>query len=134
MAAMTETPTAPAVVTRSAATTARGELLARYRRLVLQELPARARAGRWVVTADHCVGRIVLDNTVGGCWYDVLGRAPRGRPAFERLDDVQLAAAVALAERIATDGDPLLRQLDARSLAWRGKPAKPAEPAEPAQP
>ncbi|MGY1709733.1 hypothetical protein ACI8AC_09520 [Geodermatophilus sp. SYSU D00758] len=100
----------------------REELLARYRALVLDELPRRARAGRWVVTADHCFGRIVLDHAVGGRWYDVLDR--RRSPAFAQLDDARLAAAVAPAERIAAEGDPLLRALDARSLAWRAKPAK----------
>jgi hypothetical protein len=100
----------------------RSALLDRYRALVLDELPRRARAERWVVTADHCFGRIVLDSTVGGRWYDVLGRS--GGPAYARLTDGQLAAAVALAERIAAEGDPLLRELDARSLAWRGKPQK----------
>ena len=105
--------------------TDRAALLRRYRELVLDELPARARAGRWVVTDDHCVGRIVLDNTVGGCWYDVLDR--RRTPAFGQLDDAQLAAAVALAERVATEGDPLLHELNARSLTWRGKvPRHPA--------
>ncbi len=97
----------------------RQALLDRYRALVLRELPARARAQRWLVTADHCFGRIVLDNAVGGRWYDVLGS---GRPAFAQLDDAQLSTAVALAERIAVEGDPLLRDLDARSLTWRGKP------------
>ncbi len=96
----------------------RPELLARYRELVLTELPRRARAERWVVTADHCFGRIVLDTTVGGRWYDVLDRR---RTAFRQLDDEQLAGAVALAERLLAEGDPLLRELDARSLAWRGK-------------
>jgi hypothetical protein len=34
---------------------------------------------------------------------------------------------VALAERVATEGDPLLRELNARSLEWRGKvPGRPA--------
>ena len=102
--------------------TDRATLLHRYRELVLDELPRRAREGRWVVTQDHCFGRIVLDNTVGGRWYDVLDR--RRSPAFGQLDDERLAAAVALAERIADEGDPLLRELDARSLAWRGKPPK----------
>ncbi|SNS21671.1 hypothetical protein SAMN06893096_102547 [Geodermatophilus pulveris] len=97
----------------------REALLARYRQLVLDELPRRARAGRWVVTADHCFGRIVLDHAVGGRWYDVLDR--RRSPAFAQLDDDRLAAAVALAERIAAEGDPLLRELDAQSLTWRGK-------------
>ena len=100
----------------------REELLARYRALVLGELPRRARAGRWVVTDDHCFGRIVLDHAVAGCWYDVLDR--RRSPAFAQLSDEQLAGAVALAERVLTEGDPLLRQLDAQSLAWRGKPQK----------
>ncbi len=101
----------------------REELLARYRALVLGELPRRARAGRWVVTDDHCFGRIVLDHAVGGRWYDALDR--RRSPAFAQLDDAQLAGAVALAERVLAEGDPLLRELDAQSLAWRGKPAKP---------
>ena len=97
-------------------------MLARYRELVLHELPRRGRAERWVVTADHCFGRIVLDHAVGGRWYDHLDR--RRSPAFAQLDDERLAAAVALAERIAEEGDPLLRELDATSLAWRGKPPK----------
>jgi hypothetical protein len=99
----------------------RARLLSRYRELVLDELPRRARAGGWVVTADHCFGRIVLDHAVQGRWYDVLDR---GRsPAFTQLDDEQLGAAVALAERIAAEGHPLLRELDAQSRAWRGKRA-----------
>ncbi|SDG58842.1 hypothetical protein SAMN05660324_3055 [Klenkia brasiliensis] len=99
----------------------REQLLARYRELVLHRLPDRARAEGWVVTADHCFGRIVLDHAVAGRWYDVLDR--RRSPAFAQLDDDRLAAAVALAERIDAEGDPLLRRLDAQSLAWRGKPA-----------
>ncbi|MPQ99220.1 hypothetical protein GB931_15095 [Modestobacter sp. I12A-02628] len=100
----------------------REQLLARYRHLVLGELPRRARAGRWVVTADHCFGRIVLDHAVGGRWYDVLDR--RRSPAFAQLDDEQLARAVGVAEQVAAGGDPVLRELDAQSLAWRGKPRK----------
>ena len=122
----------------------RAALLSRHRELVLEELPCRARAEGWVVVADHCFGRIVLDHAVGGRWYDVLDRrsdrsghdastprsvrdgrpAPNRGPAFAQLDDERLAAAVALAERIAEEGDSLLRELDARSLAWRGKPPK----------
>jgi hypothetical protein len=104
----------------------RAELLARYRALVLHELPRRAREGRWVVTSDHCFGRIVLDHAVGGRWYDLLDR--RRSPAFAQLDDTRLAVAVALAERMLAEGDPLVRELDARSLRWRGKPPKPAGP------
>ena len=71
----------------------RQEAYARYRQLVDDELPRRAREGRWVVTADHCFGRILLDHAVGGRWYDVLDR--RRSPASAQLDDDQLSAAVA---------------------------------------
>ena len=43
----------------------RQQLLARYRELVLGELPRRARTDGWVVTADHCFVRIVLDHVTG---------------------------------------------------------------------
>ena len=98
----------------------RAALVRRYRELVLRDLPERARAGRWVVRADHCFGRIVLDHAVGGCWYDVLDR--RRSPAFEQLDDERLRHAVELAEQIAAEGDPLLRRLNDQSLSWRGHP------------
>lgn len=97
----------------------RGQLEARYRQLVLRELPRLATAGRWVVRADHCFGRIVLDHTVGGCWYDVLDR--RRGPAFTQLSDDQLRSAITLGERILAEGDPLLRRLNEQSLRWRGK-------------
>jgi hypothetical protein len=83
----------------------RDELYARYRQLVDDELPRRAREDRWVVTADHCFGRILLDHAVGGRWYDVLDR--RRSPASAQLDDDQLAAAVALAERLEDLPAPL---------------------------
>lgn len=104
-----------------AAGSARAGLEARYRQLVLRDLPRQAAAGRWVVRADHCFGRIVLDHAVGGRWYDVLGR--RRGSAFLQLDDGQLTSAFALAERIAAQ-DPLLRQLNGQSLAWRGHPPR----------
>ena len=93
----------------------------RYLELVRRQLPAAARGGGWVLRDDHCFGRVLLDDAVGGCWYDVLDRR---RTAFRQLDDEQLARAVGLAERLLAEGDPLLRVLDARSLAWRGKPQK----------
>ena len=102
----------------------RDDLVARYRRLVDVELPTAARAGRWVVVDDHCFGRILLDHAVGGRWYDHLDRSRRV-PAHRQLTDDQLARAVAVAERVLAEGDPLLRRLDAQSLAWRGKRPKP---------
>ena len=44
-----------------------------------------------------------------------------GGPAFTQLSDDQLRSAIALAERILTEGDPLLRRLSEQSLRWRGK-------------
>ena len=93
-------------------------LAARYRALVGVELPARAGAEGWVLHNDHCFGRVLLDHAVGACWYDVLDRR---RTAFTQLDDQQLADAVATGERLLVEGDPLLRELDAQSLRWRGK-------------
>jgi len=98
----------------------RAELVVRYRQLVLTELPRRGAAERWVVRADHCFGRIVLDHAVGRCWYEVLDR--RRGPAFTQLDDEQLRTAVALAEQIEAEGDVTLRRLNDQSLAWRGHP------------
>jgi hypothetical protein len=103
--------------------TDRAALEARYRSLVREQLPAAAREHGWVLREDHCFGRVLLHDAVGGRWYDVLDRH---RTAFLQLDDAQLARAVELAQRLLAEGDPLLRELDARSLAWRGKPAKPA--------
>lgn len=100
----------------------REELLRRYRTLVDDALPAAARRDGWSLRLDHCFGRVLLDDAVGGRWYDHLDR--RAGAAYRQLDDEQLAGAVALGERLLVEGDPLLRTLDARSLAWRGKPPK----------
>ena len=94
-----------------------------YLQLVKEALPARAREQRWVLRLDHCFGRVLLDHAVGGCWYDALDRR---RPAYRQLSDGQLEGAVALGRRLLDEGDPLLRELDAQSLRWRGKPPKGA--------
>ena len=95
-----------------------GHLARALRRL----FPSRAaRAEGWVLREDHCFGRVLLDDAVGACWYDVLDRR---RTAFRQLSDEQLAGAVALGDRLLVEGDPLLRQLDDQSLTWRGKPLK----------
>ncbi len=99
----------------------RSALEARYLALVKAELPAAAAAGRWRLRNDHCFGRVLLDDAVGACWYDVLDRR---RAAYRQLSDDQLAEAVALAERLLVEGDPLLAELDDQSLTWRGKPLK----------
>lgn len=101
----------------------RDALLTRYRQLVDVELPAAADRDGWILRNNHCFGRVLLDHAVGRCWYEVLDR--RAGPAYRQLDDRTLADTVGLAERLLVEGDPLLRQLDASSLRWRGKPPKP---------
>ncbi len=101
----------------------RNALQRRYLQLVREQLPAAAARGGWVLRRDHCFGRVLLDAVVGGCWYDALDRRTA---AYRQLDDHRLTEAVELAERLLVEGDPLLRRLDAQSLAWRGKEPKPA--------
>jgi hypothetical protein len=79
-----------------------------------------------VVTNDHCFGRIVLDHAVGACWYHVLDR--RRSPVFAQHDDARLAGAVRLAERMLAVGDSLVRELNDRSLLWRGRSRRSLEP------
>ena len=109
-------------------TSAKGATLAalqrRYLDLVSTELPAAAAAAGWSLRFDHCYGRVLLDAVVAGCWYDVLDR--RAGPAYRQLSEAQLTTAVALAERLRSEGEPLLRRLDPQSLHWRGKPPKRA--------
>ena len=63
--------------------------------------------------------RVVLDAVCGGRWYDHV----EGRPAYRHLGDERLHAAVALADRLASGADAaaLLRELNERSLVYRGK-------------
>lgn len=96
----------------------RDELLAEYFRLTRDVLPARARAGRWVVRYDHCFQRIILDHLFGASWRE---RLAAGAPAYKQLTDEQLVRACELARRIDAEGDTLLRELNRASLAWRGK-------------
>ena len=85
--------------------------------LTRETLPALAAKRHWPVAADHCFQRILLDNVVGGCWYDHVA----GRPAYRHLADDRLAAAIALGRAVAA-GEADLTALNDQSLAWRGKP------------
>ena len=98
---------------------ARTALLAEDRRLVRVELPAAARAGRWILRFDHCFARIILDALFGGCSYDHLDHR-RGRSAESQLDTAQLRRAGALARRMLTEGAEEVRRLNRQSLIWRG--------------
>jgi hypothetical protein len=77
-------------------------------------MPQIAAARGWPVSRDHCFQRILLDNAVGGCWYDHIA----GRPAYAHAPAETLTQAVALGEA-ALRGDADLAALNRRSLAWR---------------
>jgi hypothetical protein len=85
--------------------------------LTRRALPQAAR-GRadWPVRLDHCFQRILLDNAVGGRWYDAI----EGRPAYRHAPGDVLGRAVALGRAVEA-GEADLAALNARSLAWRGK-------------
>lgn len=103
----------------SARTTPETPLQRQWLELTRDALPVRARSEGWPLRSDHCSQRVLLDAVCEGRWYDHV----EGRPAYRHLGPVRLAAAVSLAERLATapDAARLLSELDDRSLAWRGK-------------
>jgi hypothetical protein len=92
----------------------RSELEAAWLGLTRRVLPALAAERGWPVRADHCFQRILLDNAVGGVWYDAIPH----RPAYAHAEEAVLAAAVALG-RAAADGTGDLHLLNRRSLEWR---------------
>lgn len=94
------------------------DIIADYFRLTREVLPARALAENWVVQADHCFQRIVLDNVVGDAWRNKLTAKTA---AYHQLTDDQLQQAVSLATQIEREGDAFLRKLNRNSLGWRGK-------------
>lgn len=95
----------------------RAALEARWLELTRVTLPALAPTRDWPVSADHCFQRILLDDAVGGCWYDHVA----GRPAYRHLDAAALQRAVATAEAVVA-GDADLHLLNRQSLAYRRKP------------
>jgi len=100
----------------------RAQLEAEWLHLTRTVLPTLA-ADRpeWPVRLDHCFQRILLDQAVGGRWYDHVS----GRPAYRHLPPETLARAVALA-RAVVSGDADLDRFDRDSLRWRGKRSRPS--------
>jgi hypothetical protein len=95
-------------------TNLRVALEAEWLALVRDRLPALAVQRDWPIRLDHCFARVLLDNAVGGCWYDFIP----GRPAYRRASDAQLQAAVALGQAAETGGLDLTAA-NRRSLHWR---------------
>jgi hypothetical protein len=94
----------------------RVELEREWLHLTRATLPALALDRSWPVKADHCFQRILLDNALGGRWYDHVA----ARPAYRHVDAEALDRAVELA-RAAVQGEVDLTDLNRRSLAWRGR-------------
>ena len=94
----------------------RERIEAEWLAITRQILPALAKTRRWPVRADHCFMRILLDAVHDGRW----DRVVQERPAYKHINVERLAAAVALAERVAED-EADLWALNAQSLAWREK-------------
>lgn len=91
-------------------------LRAEYNRKVHHALPAAARAhGDWPIQADHCFARVVLDNLFRDVWYDHVA----GCPAYKHLSEAELQAAIDIADRMLTEGKPVVTDLNENSLRWR---------------
>ena len=92
-------------------------LINAYLQLTREILPSLALSSRkdWPVREDHCFQRIVLDTICNGVWS-----AHLDRPAYKHLTQDQAQQAVALCHEIV-DGRADLRQLNNKSLFWRGK-------------
>ena len=87
----------------------------RWFALTRDRMPGLAHQRGWPVSEDHCFQRILLDNAVGGRWYDHIAR-----PAYRNASDAQLREAIALG-KAAIRGDEDLAALNRKSLEWRGQ-------------
>ena len=92
----------------------RAALEAAWLELTRHELPRLATARGWPVSADHCFQRILLDNAVGGVWYEAVPE----RPAYRHADATVLERAIDLG-RASVAGTVDLAELNRRSLGWR---------------
>ncbi|WP_334056980.1 hypothetical protein [Alteromonas sp. S005] len=88
-----------------------------YAKNVLPSI-ASTKKNAWPIHHDHCFMRVILDNTVGCAWYEVIPS-----PAYKNLTDEQACAALNLARQIATESVSL-HVLNQRSKQWRNKQLK----------
>lgn len=93
----------------------REALVDRWLALTRRVLPGMAAAEGWPIRLDHCFMRVCLDAAIGRPWHEAVRR-----PAIRHLTEAQLAAAVAVAERIRAEPG-LLPGLNRQSLLGRGK-------------
>jgi hypothetical protein len=103
----------------------RSQLRNQYLELTNKVLPDIAVSRGFPVRYNHCFQRIILDNLLQCCWYEVL---QRGRePAYKQLSTEQLEQAIVLAHEIIAQPNSYLEQLNQNSLRWRGKLSHPIE-------
>jgi hypothetical protein len=87
-----------------------------YLQKVTEELPARAQTtDSWPITDDHCFARVVLDTLFEDEWSNHISRSP----AYKQLSENQLRAAITIADRMLTEGQPAVEELNQQSLRWR---------------
>lgn len=89
-----------------------------WRTLVEETLPALASERGWPIHLDHCFARVLLDNTVGKPWREVIPS-----PAWRNTPKDALRTAIALGESVI-NGTNDLSLLNDRSLEMRGKIAR----------
>ena len=100
------------------------EIRARWRELVDERLPARARRRKgWPVYLNHCFARILLDNACGTMWRKVIEA-----PAWRNTPLPVLQTAIDLGEDVLA-GDADLWALNDASLRMRGKKPRGRKPA-----
>lgn len=87
----------------------------RWRELISDRMPEAATVNKWPVAFDHCFARILLDNTIGEPWRNVIPP-----PAWKNTPIRTLARAISLGE-LALEHPHLLSEFNSRSLALRGK-------------
>ncbi len=98
--------------------TYRQALEACYMQLTNEVLPDLAKAQNWIIHENHCFQRVVLDNIFDKAWYEVLSK---NRPAYKQLSNYQLGKAIHLANQIRKKPHDFLKQLQQKSLEYRGK-------------
>jgi len=94
-------------------------MLALFKQLTEDLLPARARVESWPIRFDHCFKRICLDAAFQDIWYRHLKK-----PAERHIEGDALVRATEAAGRILTEGRPALDHLNRLSLKYRNRTAK----------
>jgi hypothetical protein len=94
------------------------ELRGEFDQKVNKRLPEQAQnSDGWPIHLDHCFGRVVLDNLFENEWYGYVD----GRPADENRSPEELREAIAIADRMLEEEQPVVTELNENSLRWRDK-------------